>query len=112
MIDTLIVLGVSFLLLFFIAFFYLSRDVFLSGILKVRKAKVKHKEPFYILFIAWLVTAILLVGEFLKTKPGLSEWTYAGAAIFVIGGIIRILAKKQLHRFFSFPYLNLLEKLY
>ncbi len=105
MIDIIMVLAGTFVLLFFITFFYLSKDIFLTGVLKVRKEKVRRKEPFYILFSAWLITIVLLIGEFVKNKPELSFWTFVGAGLVLFGGILRIKAKKQLHRFYSFHVL-------
>jgi len=102
MIEIIMVLAMVFVGIFIITFFYLSKDIFKTGVVKVKKEKIKHKEPFYILLIAWILTLAILAGEFVQIKPQLSIITYIGAAIVLLGGILRVAAKKQLHRFYSF----------
>jgi len=102
MIDTLLLLLATFVLIFLITFFYLSKDIFKTGIVKIKKAKIRYKEPWYILMMAWLITVAIIIGEFVKMQPAISFWTFVGAGIVLAGGTLRIISKKQLHRFYSF----------
>ena len=44
----------------------------------------------------------IIIGEFIKLRPATNVYSYIGVAMILIGGLIRIYARKELDRFFSF----------
>jgi len=102
MIDVIYFLIGALILLFLTAFVLLSKDVFKTGVIQVHKVKIKDKESFWVAAIFLLLFFTLTVAEFIKTRPATNYVSYAGVALILIGGLIRIFARKELDRFFSF----------
>ncbi|MBW2985981.1 isoprenylcysteine carboxylmethyltransferase family protein [Candidatus Woesearchaeota archaeon] len=102
MIDVIYFLIGILVLLFLIAFVFLSKDVFKTGVVKVHKVKIKDKESFWISAIFLVIFFALAIGEFIKLRPATNYISYVGVVLIFVGGLIRILARKELDRFFSF----------
>lgn len=102
MIDVIYFLIGALILLFLIAFILLSRDLFKTGIIQVHTVKIKDNESFWAAAIFMLLFFTLAIAEFIKTRPATTYISYAGVALLLIGGLIRIFARKELDRFFSF----------
>lgn len=105
MLDVIYFLIGAVILLFIIAFTLFSKDIFRTGIIQVHKVKIKDKESFWIsaIFLALFLT--ITIWEFIKIRPSTNYLSYTGIALIFAGGIIRIYARKELDRFFSFEVL-------
>jgi protein-S-isoprenylcysteine O-methyltransferase len=91
-----------FVLLFLISVAFFFKDILRTGKVKASKIKTKEKESFWIILIAVIICIGLFVGEFVKYKPEPTELSYIGIILIFIGGLIRIHAKKELDKFFTF----------
>lgn len=102
MIDIVYLLIGTFILLGLITFILLSKDIFRTGVIKVHKTKIKEKESFWVILVANTLCLAVILGEFIKTRPSITTYSYIGIALVFLGGLIRIYARKALDRFFSF----------
>lgn len=102
MIDIIYLLIGVFLLLMIITFILLSKDIFRTGVIKVHKIKIKEKESFWVILVANTLCLAVILGEFIKTRPSITIYSYIGIVLVFLGGLIRIYARKALDRFFSF----------
>ena len=105
MLDVMYFLIGVIVLLFIIAFVFLSRDVFRTGMIKVHRVKIKDKESFWVSALFLVIFLVIAVWEFVKFRPATNYLSYIGIVLIFIGGLIRIYAKKELDRFFSFEVL-------
>ncbi|MBW3001577.1 isoprenylcysteine carboxylmethyltransferase family protein [Candidatus Woesearchaeota archaeon] len=102
MIDVVYLLIGVFILLWIITFLLLSKDIFKTGLVKVHKVKIKERESFWIMIVVNTLCIGIIVGEFIKLRPATTIYSYIGALLILIGGLIRIYSRKELDRFFSF----------
>lgn len=102
MLDVAYFLIGAIILLFIIAFVFFSKDIFKTGIVKVHKVKIKDKESFWISALFLAIFIIIVVWEFIKLRPATNYLSYIGVMMVFIGGLIRVYARKDLDRFFSF----------
>lgn len=102
MIDVVYLLIGVFIGLWIITFLLLSKDIFQTGIVKIHKVKIKERESFWIMIIVNTLCIGIIVGEFIKLRPATTIYSYIGVLLIFIGGMIRIYARKELDRFFSF----------
>jgi len=96
-----LLIGVA-IALWIMTFILLTRDVFQTGAVKVHKVKIKEKESFWVILVVNTICLGIILGEFIKLRPATNVYSYIGVVMILIGGLIRIYARKQLNRFFSF----------
>ncbi|MBW3004804.1 isoprenylcysteine carboxylmethyltransferase family protein [Candidatus Woesearchaeota archaeon] len=102
MIDVVYLLIGVFILLWVITFLLLSKDIFRTGIVKVHKVKIKERESFWVMIVVNTICIGVILGEFIKLRPATTMYSYIGILLIFIGGLIRVYARKELDRFFSF----------
>jgi len=96
-----LLIGVA-IALWIITFILLTRDVFKIGAVKIHKVKIKERESFWVMIVVNTLCLGIIIGEFIKLRPATNVYSYIGVAMILIGGLIRIYARKELDRFFSF----------
>ncbi len=62
-----------------------------------KTAKTKSSESSWILAIMGLVTAGLAIYYYINNKPDAIISMWAGAVLFFLGGLLQIIARRQLH---------------
>lgn len=103
MLDIFYWIGGTVLLLIWIEFLLFFKDIINTGKVKAYRSKTREKESFWVIIVAYIICLGIMTGEFWKYPPNAMSYAgYAGIVLIFIGGILRILARQELDRFFTF----------
>ena len=95
-----LLIGVA-IALWIMTFILLTRDVFKTGAVKVHKVKIKERESFWVMIVVNTICLGIIIGEFIKLRPTTNAYSYVGVAMILIGGLIRMYARKKERRGYS-----------
>lgn len=103
MLDIFYWIGGTVLLIAWVEFLLFFKDIIHTGKVKAYKAKASEKESFWIMIVVYIICLGIMAGEFWKYPPdSMSYAGYAGVALIFFGGMLRVLARQELDRFFTF----------
>lgn len=106
MLDIFYWIGGTVLLIAWVEFLLFFKDIIRTGKVKTYKAKAREKESFWIMIVVYIICLGIMAGEFWKYMPdSMSYAGYAGVVLIFIGGMLRVLARQELDRFFTFQVL-------
>lgn len=88
--------------LFILEFLFFFKDIMNTDKVKFKGIKAKEKESFWVIVIAYLICFVVILGEFVKFPPTVTYYRYVGVGLFFIGGFLRMLARRELNKFFTF----------
>ena len=103
MLDIFYWIGGTILLLVWIEFLLFFKDILGTGKVKAYRTKAREKESFWVMIVAYTVCFGIIAGEFWKYPPqAITTAAYVGIGFIFVGGLLRILSRQELDRFFTF----------